>query len=149
MFRDRIRILDGGLNAVLEPGRTTIVQLQPQCLFRAERLWISECFGVTLDNVKIGNASQSWEPVSTLFYSVPSNPKTIDQIRSLIVALKGREPAYSDLVVWDDKTDPEAVLGLPVKWDTCEIGNMISLFFTNKGTEPVTILGVIRGTAAY
>jgi len=149
----RINLLvDLGFERILLPGQAGIVSIAPQTLYRTERLFIRECFGVTLDDAKVGNQSQMNDnhPVSTLFYSVPSNPKTIDRIQKLLAEARKYEPDVSSLAfAWDEKPDPNSALGLPVRWDTAEVGNQISLFFTNKSAEPVRVFGVLRGSAAH
>jgi len=144
------RCVDLGFERIIMPGAGAIATIAPQNHFRTERLYIHECFGVTLDEVKIGNQSQMnpYHAVSTLFYSVPTNPKTIDRMMKLVREAEKYEPDMSSLqFAWDDKADPEAVLGLPVRWQTAEVGNMIALAFTNKSSEPVRLFGVLRGTS--
>lgn len=146
-MEDRKHTVDIGVERILMPATRHLVTIQPQSLFRAERLFIEERFGVTIDNAKVGNQDQHWYPCSTLFYSVPSNPKTIDKIQAMIREAKGVEPDYSMLdFVWDDEADPESAMGLPVRWDTAEVGNTISMLFSNKSCDPVRIVVVLRGT---
>jgi hypothetical protein len=146
------KISDLGFERILAPGSSGSVSISPQCIFRVERVFIRECFGVTLDEVRIGNQGQADinYPVSTLFYSVPSNPKTLDRIQRLLSESAMYEPDIASLqFAWDTKTDPDSILGLPVRWDTASVGNLISLFLTNKSSEPVRVFGVLRGTSAF
>lgn len=147
-----LTVMDLGFERIIMPGASAVASVAPQVLFRVERLYIHECFGVTLDNVQVGRQSQvnSNHPVSTLFYSVPSNPKTIDRIRSILAATSQYEPDVESLAfAWDEMADPESAMGLPVQWQTANVGNLISLYFTNKSSEPVRVFGVLRGQAAF
>lgn len=142
------RTVDIGLERFVMPRTTLLVSIAPQQLFRTDRLYVEECHGVTLDEVKIGNRSQHDSPVSTIFYSVPTTPKTIDRMRELIAKSRGVEPDWAALAfAWDDKADENAGLGQPVTWDTAEVGNLISMAFSNKGLDPVRLEIVLRGTS--
>lgn len=142
-------LVDVGFERILMPAETRQVSFQPQRLFRADHLFIEEQFGVMLLGVKVGNRDQQWDPVSTLFYSVPSCPKTLDRIKKLIAKQRGQEPDIEMLQhVWADKADPAAALGLPVHWDSAEVGNVILLLFQNRSADPVRVTVVLRGKTA-
>ena len=141
------RTIDLGGDVILLPGEKRTFDLCPQELFRSERLFIEEEFGVTLEEVKIGTRTVKPDAISTLFYSVPTNPKTIDRIRRLIIEHASREPE-SNMVrtFYDDAADPESVLGLPVGWGVSEIGNLIRFVFKNNSADPLRVTVVLRGS---
>lgn len=104
--------------------------------------------GVTLDEVLIGTRSQHVGPTSTLFYSVPTSAERLDRMRQLIASAKGYEPDVTALVQAScEEDEPAGVLGLPVDWETCGGGNLISMMFSNKSVEPVRLFGVLRGVS--
>lgn len=148
----KTRIADIGFERVLMPGDKRIVQVQPQALCRVTHLFIERRENIMLDEVNVGNQKQQavdWSSVSTLFYSLPSSPKTLDRIRALIREVAGKDPPYDwTNFAWDEAADPDVIMGLPVTWDTAKVGNVISLCFTNRGAEPARVTGVMRATVA-
>lgn len=143
--------VDVGFERILMPNATRLVSFAPQNLFRVDRMFIERCSGVKLESVKVGNQSQmafehGEDGVSTVFYSVPSSPKTIDRMRKLIAEKHGMNPENEELdFAWDEQCDPDAALGLPVKFATAEVGNLITFRFNNKSHDPVRLTVVLRG----
>jgi hypothetical protein len=148
---NRPEIVDMGFSRCLMPGEKRLVRLQPQRRVKVERMFVEQCFGVSLLGVTVGHSpagSAGDFPVSTLFYSVPTNPTAVAKIGRMIRALEGREVDYPDILEFVElESDPGAALGLPVSWPTVNIGNSISLEFENKSHDPVRITVVLRGRA--
>jgi len=144
----KISITDIGFSVCLMPHERRLVRLQPELTLRVERLYIERCPGVFLGKVKIGNQEQNLgvdSGVSTLFYSVPSSPETLDAIKILLREWDGIVTDEGMLIETAERAAEETkILGLPVSWDTCPIGNTITLKFENVGADPVRVTGVLR-----
>ena len=147
--RARVQISDMGFSVVVDPGTYDLPLYAPHA-FKGERLYIEEVRGVTLQKVRVGSDDQlAILSCSTLFYSVPVSSKTIDRIKRMLDSLKGDAPDDTALkYLWDERCEPDAVLGLPIDMQAAPIGNRMLFVFENHGDKPVRVTGVLRGHAA-
>lgn len=137
-----------GFEKFLMPGEKKFAYAAPQNLFRPEYLFIEGRAGVFLLEAKVGTQHQIDQgPISTLFYSCPTNKKTLERIRPLIAEANGLAQDNPIMqFAWDETEDPDTVMGLPIDWDIAEVGNQISFLFHNRSSEPVRVTGVLRGS---
>lgn len=143
------RLMDLGFTSELPPSSTHVLPMYAQHVFRGQRLFIEHVRGVTLERVKVGIEDQdSIQSASTLFYSVPVSSKTIDRMNRMLETMKGDAPDDTLLrYLWDEKCEPDAVMGLPVHMDAAHVGGEISFCFQNHNEHAVRVTGVLRGLA--
>ncbi len=148
MNLQKYTIVDWGFEVILMPrtrGDARFDALSGPT--KVERLFVQECFGVYICEGKVGRDDVGgWaeHPVSTLFYSVPVDAEALEQMQRLMAAVDGAEPRYVDELVGAARSNPEAMLGLPVDFRTAGPGNVIRITFENRGLDPVRVTGVVR-----
>lgn len=136
----------GLIKTTVEAGRHSWVTFEyPQRIFGGDRLYLNGD-GLTVVDLKVGNRSQLIHGVPASYFNIIEEPclPAYLELREAILNTKG--PRFSKIVELARRPLPtQGVKGRLVTFDTCNIGNVISLYVVNSTDRDITITGCLEG----